>query len=59
MAKKHPEPSHDVGTGNEKLTKHASTAREELIGVSPARPNVREWASASYDATTGRPNIFC
>ena len=31
---------------------------EERVERSPARPNVREWASPSYSKTTGRGHIF-
>lgn len=41
-----------------KITKTASTDPEQHVPRSPARPNVREWASSSYDQQTGRGHIF-
>ena len=59
MAKAHDEPGAPRGVSNEKLHKHESTAREQDgLTPSPARPLTRHWNSASYDATTGRANIW-
>jgi len=58
MAREHSEPSQPRGMEGERLTKTASTDPEQRVGKSPARPLVREWATPSYDATTGRANIW-
>ncbi len=58
MARKHREPASDAGTRSDAFSKHASTDPEECLGVSPARPLTREWASSSYDPNTGRPCVF-
>jgi hypothetical protein len=56
MAKQHTEPMAPVGTGTERLDKHASTAFEQdRLGPSPAKPYRRPPASASYDPSTGLP----
>ena len=40
------------------ITKKASTDPEQSVPMSPARPNVREWAEESYSRRTGRGHIF-
>lgn len=40
------------------ITKKASTDREQELPRSKARPMVREWATPSYSAKTGRGNVF-
>jgi hypothetical protein len=58
MARQHDEPSQPRGMASERISKTASTDHEQTVGKSPARPLVRDWASPSYDATTGRANIW-
>lgn len=42
-----------------KITKAYSYAdAEQQVPRSPAKPQVREWASGSYDPQTGRGHIF-
>ncbi len=40
------------------ITKKSSMDPEQACGLSPARPNVREWASPSYNRRTGLPHVF-
>jgi hypothetical protein len=55
MARQHEEPQAPRGPGTEHLNKHRSTDPEQDgLGPSPAMPNRRPWASASYDPDSGR-----
>jgi hypothetical protein len=40
------------------MNKRHSTDPEQQVPRSPAKAMTREWATASYDSRTGRPNIF-
>ena len=52
------EPAGVVGAGDGTITKRTGYSEEQHVPRSPAKGMVREWATPSYSASTGRGHNF-